>query len=63
MAVTQVLKQAQLAGSASEAARLIQQGGIKVDGGKVVDKALTLAAGRTYLIQVGKRKFARVTIA
>jgi tyrosyl-tRNA synthetase len=63
MAITQVLKQAQLAGSASEAARLIQQGGIKVDGGKVVDKALTLAAGRTYLIQVGKRKFARVTIA
>ncbi|HEX9685573.1 MAG TPA: tyrosine--tRNA ligase [Burkholderiales bacterium] len=63
MAITQVLKQAQLAGSASEAARLIQQGGIKVDGNKVSDKALTLAAGRAYLIQVGKRKVARVTIA
>ena len=63
MAITQVLKQAQLASSASEAARLIQQGGIKVDGGKVSDKALMLATGRTYLIQVGKRKFARVTIA
>jgi len=63
MAITQVLKQAQLAASASEAARLIQQGGIKVDGGKVSDKALTLAAGRTYLIQVGRRRFARVTIA
>jgi tyrosyl-tRNA synthetase len=63
MAITQVLKQAQLAASASEAARLIQQGGIKVDGGKVSDKALTLATGRTYLIQVGKRRFARVTIA
>ena len=63
MAITQVLKKAQLAASASEAARLIQQGGIKVDGGKVSDKALTLAAGRTYLIQVGRRRFARVTIA
>jgi len=63
MAITQVLKQAQLASSATEAARLIQQGGIRVDGGKVSDKALTLATGRTYLIQVGKRKFARVTLA
>jgi tyrosyl-tRNA synthetase len=63
MAITQVLKQAQLAASASEAARLVQQGGIRVDGGKVSDKAVTLAPGRTYLIQVGKRKFARVTIA
>src|SRR5512134_144887 len=60
MAITQVLKQAQLVSSASEAARLIQQGGIKVDGGKVSDKALMLSTGRTYLIQVGKRKFARV---
>jgi tyrosyl-tRNA synthetase len=63
MSITQVLKQAQLAASASEAARLVQQGGIKVDGGKVSDKTLTLAPGRTYLIQVGKRRFARVTIA
>jgi tyrosyl-tRNA synthetase len=62
MAITQVLKQAQLANSASEATRLIQQGGIKVDGGKVSDKALTLSTGRTYLIQVGKRRFARVTL-
>ncbi len=62
MALTQVLKQAQLAGSASEAARLIQQGGIKIDGGRVSDKALALSAGRTYLIQVGKRRFARVTV-
>jgi tyrosyl-tRNA synthetase len=62
MAVAQVLKQARLAASASEAARLIQQGGIKVDGGKVADKALALSSGRTYLIQVGKRKFARVTV-
>ncbi|MGH8662597.1 MAG: tyrosine--tRNA ligase [Burkholderiales bacterium] len=63
MTLTQAVKQAQLAGSASEAARLIQQGGVKVDGEKVSDKTMTLSAGRTYLIQVGRRKFARVTIA
>jgi tyrosyl-tRNA synthetase len=63
MSIAQVLKQAQLAASASEATRLVQQGGIKVDGRKVSDKALTLAPGHTYLIQAGKRKFARVTIA
>jgi len=62
LAITQVLKQARLASSASEASRLIQQGGIKVDGGKVSDKALALSTGRTYLIQVGKRKFARVKL-
>jgi tyrosyl-tRNA synthetase len=62
MPIAQVLKQAQLAGSASEAARLVEQGGVKIDGEKVSNKALTLTAG-TYLIQVGKRKFARVTVA
>ncbi|HKA44923.1 MAG TPA: tyrosine--tRNA ligase [Burkholderiales bacterium] len=63
MAIAQVLKQAQLTSSASEAGRLVEQGGVKVDGEKVADKGLLLAAGHTYLIQVGKRKFARVTIA
>ena len=63
MGIAQVLKQAQLTSSTSEAARLVEQGGVKVDGDKVADKGLTLPAGRTYLIQVGKRKFARVTIA
>ncbi len=62
MPIAQVLKQAQLAGSASEAARLVEQGGVKIDGEKVSNKALTLSPG-TYLIQVGKRKFGRVTIA
>ena len=62
MGIVQVLKHAQLTASASEAARLIEQGGVKVDGEKVADKGLTLTAGRAYLIQVGKRKFARVTI-
>jgi len=63
MAIAQVLKQAGLASSASEALRLIEQGGVKIDGEKVSDKAQTLASGAQVVIQVGKRKFARVTMA
>jgi tyrosyl-tRNA synthetase len=57
-----VLKQAGLAPSTSEANRLIDGGGVRVDGSVVSDKGLKLAAG-TYVVQVGKRKFARVTLA
>ena len=57
-----VLKQANLAPSTSEANRLIDGGGVRVDGGVVSDKGLKLGAG-TYVVQVGKRKFARVTLA
>jgi tyrosyl-tRNA synthetase len=48
--------------STSGALRLIQQRGLKVDGEVVTDKLLTIAAGRTVIVQAGKRKFARVTI-
>jgi tyrosyl-tRNA synthetase len=61
LAIAAILKQANLAPSTSEAIRNIEQGGVKVDGAKVSDRALRLAAG-TYVIQVGKRKWARVTI-
>ena len=57
-----LLKQANLAPSTSEANRLIDGGGVRVDGGVVSDKGLKLGAG-TYVVQVGKRKFARVTLA
>ncbi len=57
-----LLKQAGLAPSTSEANRLIDGGGVRVDSGVVSDKGLKLAAG-TYVVQVGKRKFARVTLA
>ncbi|MEZ5631653.1 MAG: tyrosine--tRNA ligase [Burkholderiaceae bacterium] len=57
-----VLKQAGLAPSTSEANRLIDGGGVRVDSGVVGDKGLKLKAG-TYVVQVGKRKFARVTLA
>jgi len=55
------LKQARLVPSTSEAMRLIEQGGVRVDGSVVADKGLKLTAG-SYVVQVGKRKFARVTI-
>ncbi len=57
-----VLKQAGLAPSTSEANRLIDGGGVRVDSGVVSDKGLKLAAG-TYVVQVGKRKFARITLS
>ncbi|WP_101049093.1 tyrosine--tRNA ligase [Macromonas nakdongensis] len=56
-----LLKQANLAPSTSEANRLIDGGGVRVDGGVVSDKGLKLDAG-VYVVQVGKRKFARVTL-
>jgi tyrosyl-tRNA synthetase len=60
--LAQLLKLANLAASASEAARAIEQGGVRIDGERVSDRTLRLPAGRTLVVQVGKRKFARVTI-
>ena len=57
-----LLKQANLAPSGSEANRLIDGGGVRVEGSVVSDKGLKLEAG-TYVVQVGKRKFARVTLS
>ncbi|CAB5649884.1 tyrosine--tRNA ligase [Comamonas aquatica] len=57
-----LLKQANLAPSTSEANRLIDGGGVRVDGNVVSDRGLKLDAG-TFVVQVGKRKFARVTLA
>jgi tyrosyl-tRNA synthetase len=59
----QVLKQSGLTSSTSEAMRMIEQGGVKLDGAKVSDKALKLSAGGPFVIQVGKRKFARVVLS
>ena len=61
LAIGALLKQAGLAPSTSEAMRLIEQGGVRLDGVVVSDKALKVAAG-TVVVQVGKRKFARVTL-
>ncbi|TSE34024.1 tyrosine--tRNA ligase [Tepidimonas taiwanensis] len=61
MGIGVLLKSAGLAPSTSEANRLIDGGGVRIDGGVVSDKGLKLSAG-TYVVQVGKRKFARVTL-
>jgi tyrosyl-tRNA synthetase len=60
--VPALLKQAGLAPSTSEAIRAIEQGGVRIDGQKVEDRSVTLGAG-TYVLQVGKRRWARVTLA
>lgn len=61
--IAQVLKQSGLVTSTSEALRLIEGGGVRLDGEKIRDKALMLVAGATIVLQVGKRKFARITLS
>jgi tyrosyl-tRNA synthetase len=56
-----LLKQAGLAPSTTEALRLVEQGGVRIGGEAVSDRGLKVGAG-TYVVQVGKRKFARVTL-
>jgi tyrosyl-tRNA synthetase len=60
--LVQALKQAQLTASTSEALRMIDQGGVKLDGERVSDRGLKLAKGAVAVAQVGKRKFARITV-
>jgi tyrosyl-tRNA synthetase len=59
---TQLLKQAGLVNSSSEADRLIAQGGVKVNGERLSDRKMLFATGETYLVQVGKLKIARIKI-
>ena len=56
-----LLRQAGLVPSSSEAMRMIEQGGVRLDGAVVSDKGLKVPAG-TVVVQVGKRKFAKVTL-
>jgi tyrosyl-tRNA synthetase len=60
--IVQVLKSSGVCPSTSEAHRMIEQGGVRVNGEKVSDKSLRLPAGATYVLQVGKRKFAKVAL-
>ncbi len=60
--IGQLLKQAGLCPSTSEALRMVAQGGVRIDGTTISDKALKLESG-TFVLQVGKRKFARVTLS
>lgn len=61
LGIGQLLKQANLCPSTSEALRMVEQGGVRIDGAPVSDKALKLEAG-TFVVQVGKRKFAQVIL-
>lgn len=62
MQLPQVIKSAGLTESTSEAIRMIDQGGVKIDSEKIQDKKLLLKAGKTIILQVGKRRFARVVL-
>ncbi|MES2323941.1 MAG: tyrosine--tRNA ligase [Pseudomonadota bacterium] len=62
MGISHLLKQAGLCASTSEAMRMVDQGGVRIDGAVISDKALQVQAG-TVVLQVGKRKFARVTFS
>jgi tyrosyl-tRNA synthetase len=60
MRVANVLKEAGLAASTSEAGRKIEEGAVKVDGTRVSDRGLTFTAGADHVFQVGSRRFARL---
>lgn len=62
LSIAVALKQAGLTASTSDALRMLAQGGVKMDGEKISDKSLKLAHGASVVLQVGKRKFARVTV-
>jgi len=63
LGIADILRSAGLVASNSEAFRMIQQGAVKVDGVRITDRALVIDSGREHIFQVGKRKFARVTVA
>lgn len=62
LVIVQVLKQAGLTASTSEAIRMIDQGGVRLNGEKVEDRGLIVAAGSKVVLQVGKRRFAAIEI-
>jgi tyrosyl-tRNA synthetase len=61
--ITNLLKEASLTSSTSEARRMIEQGAVRMDGERVEDLGLEIDAGTTGIFQVGKRRFARVTVS
>ena len=62
LGLAHLLKEAGLVSSTSEAFRMIKQGAVRIDGNKVTDKSLVCLPGTTHVYQVGKRRFARITI-
>jgi len=62
LGIASLLKGARLTGSTSEAFRMIRQGAVRIDGERIQDRDLVIEAGNTHVFQVGKRRFARVTV-
>jgi tyrosyl-tRNA synthetase len=62
LGIASLLKEAGLTGSTSESFRMIKQGAVRIDGARVEDRGLAISAGNTHVFQVGKRRFARVTV-
>lgn len=63
LGIAQLLKEAGLVGSSSEGMRMVKQGAVKVDGARVEDPRMEIAAGVTAVVQVGKRRVARVNVS
>lgn len=63
LGIAHLLKAAGLVASTSEAFRMIKQGAVRIDGARVEDRALNISSGTTQVYQVGKRRFARVTVS
>jgi len=61
LGISQLLKQANLCPSTSDAMRMVDQGGVRINGDVVSDKGLQIAAGE-FVLQVGKRKFAKIIL-
>jgi tyrosyl-tRNA synthetase len=62
MSIAHIIKAAKLTDSTSDAIRLLQQGAVRVDGEKIVDKNIHIQVKKTFILQVGKRRFAKVTL-
>lgn len=62
LGLAQLLREAQLVSSAAEGFRMIQQGAVRIDGERAEDRQLEIVAGQTHIYQVGKRRFAKVTV-
>jgi tyrosyl-tRNA synthetase len=63
LGIASLLKEAALVGSTSDAFRMIKQGAVRIDGERISDKGLSIQSGSTHVFQVGKRRFARVTVS
>ena len=63
LSIGHLLKQSGLTASTSEAVRMIKQGAVKLDGEKVTDRETVFRKAGSFVVQVGKRKFARITLS